>query len=163
MLGYDEKQSAADGYRNVTPSFQVLMRQSSGRFKRKRRCAIFAIILIFGLLLIGSLFLVYILDDTIYGSHPNATLIQNNKTVLFSADDSQKVSKMEHQCPKITGVGAYHKITALFGGLNEYGADVKTIELIPKVNCSIFPRLSIFYIYHDLKRSYCKQLCFFFH
>ena len=134
------------GQRSITPTFHVLIRQSSGRFsKKKRRYAICALILVLGTSLIGTLLFLFVLKDIIYGTTKNSTLTygngNNSKSVYFpNKDRLLSIHDSEYKCPNIRGVSTYNKVTALFGGLNEHDARVNTIEVIPKLNCPSFPR-----------------------
>ena len=147
MLGYDEKQSAADGYRNVTPSFQVLMRQSSGRFRKRRyRYVLIPLMLLLILTLIGSILFVYAFDDVfqvVKLTNSSSPLAENQTSIVLASIEVNNIDN--NKCPSdITGVGTYNKITALFGGVNEHGVELTSIELIPNYNCSNnFPRLVI--------------------
>ena len=49
-------------------------------------------------------------------------------------------TKSNLQCPAISGIKEQNKIVALFGGLDESGLRLNTIELLPKVSCSLLPR-----------------------
>ena len=141
----DEDEPVFEGHRNVTPSFQVLLRQSSNRFhKRRYRCVLFPLILLFIFVLTGSLLFVYVLDDVFQdGQVTNSKLppLENitNSVLGFiglNATNSQ-------QCPfNVTGVGTYNSITALLGGYNEHEVELTSIELFPSYNCSSsVPRL----------------------
>ena len=147
MICDDEDEPALGGHRNVTPSFQVLMRQSSGRFhKRRYRCVLIPLLLLLILTLIGSILFVYAFDDVfqvVKLANSSSPLAENETTIVLASIEVNTIDN--NKCPSdITGVGTYNKVTALFGGVNEHGVELTSIELIPNYNCSNnFPRLVI--------------------
>ena len=147
MICDDEDEPALGGHRNVTPSFQVLMRQSSGRFhKRRYRCVLIPLLLLLILTLIGSILFVYAFDDVfqvVKLTNSSSPLAENETTIVLASIEVNNIEN--NKCPSdITGVGTYNKVTALFGGVNEHGVELTSIELIPDYNCSNnFPRLVI--------------------
>ena len=134
---------AFDGYRNATPSFQVLIRNSTGYYyHRKRRCIIITLVLTFvaiSLIVLATLLYKFFFHDPISGTifHTNYNITnQTNDNDLFPED----LNGASYQCPRFNGIGENDQVTILFGGINEHGAHVNTIELLPKVNCSNLPR-----------------------
>ena len=144
MICDDEDEPALGGHRNVTPSFQVLMRQSSGRFhKRRYRCIFIPLMLLLILTLIGSLLFVCAFDDVfqvVKLTNSSSPLAENETTIVLASIDVNNIDN--NNCPSnIAGVGTYNKITALLGGVNEHGVEFASIEIIPNYNCSNnFPR-----------------------
>ena len=141
--------SAFNGYRNATPSFQVLIRTSAGYYThRKRRCILITLVLTFlgfTAILIATLFYTLVLHDLISITSANSSHNRINKTdfnehrrPVHTFSDS---AIHGDQCPKITKMGENDQITILFGGINEHGAHVDSIELLPNINCSSLPRL----------------------
>ena len=146
------------GYRDPTPQFQVLMRQSSKRrcCSKKLCCILFVLLSLLGILLTGALIYIFVLKDPlmIFGASHNSTVIKNNQTnnsitlltttkeSTFSVTSTTLASLKtgKNECPSITGFGNDDMVTALFGGVNENGQAVTSIELIPKRNCPSLPR-----------------------
>ena len=147
------------GYRDPTPQFNVLMRQSSRRCRcctKKRCCVVFVLLSLLGIILTGALIYIFVLNDPliIFGASNNSTVIQNNQTngsitlLTTTKEDSFSVTSTslpnltvwKKECPTITGFGNDDMVTALFGGVNENGKPVTSIELIPKLNCPNLPR-----------------------
>ena len=157
MICDDEDVPTRGGHRNVTPSFQVLMRQSSGRcHKRRYRCVLIPLMLFLILTLIGALLFVYAFDDVfqvVKLTNSSSPLTENETTVVLASIGVNTIDK--NKCPSnITGVGTYNKITALIGGVNEHGVELTTIELIPNYNCSNnFPRfvMRIFFTFQNTR------------
>ena len=133
--------SAFDGYRNATPSFQVLIRTSAGYYyHKKRQCFMITLILTFlGIvaIVITSLLYIFVFSEPVATTLPNS-----NETSLIS---TMKVScrnnySIDDKCPRITGIGEDDQVTILFGGVNEHDARINTIQLVPNINCSSLPR-----------------------
>jgi len=130
--------SAFFGQKIITPTFHVLIKQSSGRFSnKKRRYTICALILVLGTSLIGTLLFLFVLKDIIYRTTKDSTLNNANGN---NNNHPPNIHESEYKCPNIRGVSTYKKVTALFGGLNEHDAPANTIELLPKTDCPSFPR-----------------------
>ena len=161
----DEDEPTLGGHRNVTPTFQVLMRQSSGRFHKKRyRCVLIPLMLLLTLTLIGSLLFVYAFDDVfrvVKLTNSSTPLSKNETTFVLASIGVGNIGNNE--CPtNITGVGTYNKITALLGGVNEHGVELTSIELIPNYNCSKnFPRLVMRICLHFIMHFIINMLCLF--
>ena len=133
--------SAFDGYRNATPSFQVLIRTSAGYYyHRKRRCLMITLILTFlgiGAIVIATLLYIFVF------SQPHATALpKSNETSLINTIkvSSKNNNRTSNKCPNINGIGEDDQVTILFGGVNEHDARINTIELVPKINCLSLPR-----------------------
>ena len=133
--------SAFDGYRNATPSFQVLIRTSAGYYyHRKRRCI--TIILSLTFLGIGAIVIATLLYIFVFSQPYTTTLLNSNETSLINTIkvSSRNNYSISNKCPRINGIGEGDQVTILFGGVNEHDARINTIELIPKINCSSLPR-----------------------
>ena len=157
-----------DGPKDVTPQFQALIRQSSrsARWKNKK-FRILCIFLILAMVLIGLLIYFFVLKDISNGTNDisrqslrnrttqlsnifvttlsplNMKEIKITKMVKYPASTTQinrESTKSNLQCPAISGIKEQNKIVALFGGLDESGSRLNTIELLPKVSCSLLPR-----------------------
>ena len=126
---------AFEGYRNATPSFQVLIRNSTGYYyHRKRRCIIITFILTFvAISVIVSATLLYKfffhdpISGTLFHTNYNKTNQTNNNELLPG-----NLNVASYQCPRFNGIGENDQVTILFGGINEHGAHVNTIELLPQ-------------------------------
>ena len=160
MICDDEDEPALGGHRNVTPSFQVLMRQSSGRFhKRRYRCIFIPLMLLLILTLIGSLLFVCTFDNVFQAiklTNSSSPLAENETTIVLASIDVNNIDN--NNCPpNIAGVGTYNKITALLGGVNEHGVELASIEIIPNYNCSNnFPRFVMrIFLPFKIKRILC--------
>ena len=134
---------AFDGYRNATPSFQVLIRNSTGYYyHRKRRCIILTLILTF--LVISVIVSATLLYKFFFHAPISGTLFYTNYNITNQTNNSEllpgNLNGVSYQCPRFNGIGENDQFTILFGGINEHGAHVNTIELLPKVNCSNLPR-----------------------
>ena len=133
--------SAFDGYRNATPSFQVLIRTSAGYYyHRKRRCLMITLIFTFlgiGAIVIATLLYIFVFSQPHPTTLPNSNETSFMNTIKVSSKDSYSIS---NKCPRITGIGKGDQVTVLFGGVNEHGARINTIELVSKINCSSLPR-----------------------
>ena len=134
---------AFDGYRNATPSFQVLIRNSTGYYyHRKRRCIIITLILTFlgiSVIVLATFLYKFFIHDPISGSLFHTNYNKRNQT----SDNELLPGNLygaSYQCPRFNGIGENDQVTILFGGINEHGAHVNTIELLSKVNCSNLPR-----------------------
>ena len=153
--GYDSEWDHG-GYRDPTPQFHVLMRQSSRRcWSRKRCCIAFVLLSVLGILLAGALVYIFLLNDPfmIFGGSHNLAVIQNNQTndsiilsttiketsIFVTTSLVSNLPNWKTGCPTISGND--DTVTALFGGVNENGQPVTSIELIPKRKCPILPRL----------------------
>ena len=157
-----------DGPKDVTPQFQALIRQSSrsARWKNKK-FHMLCVLLILLIVLIGILIYYFVLKDIINGtknisrqSPSNTTTLLSNtfistlsplnikkknitKIVRFPSSTTRitpESTKSNLQCPTISGFKQQNKIVALFGGLDETGSRLNTIELLPKASCSLLPR-----------------------
>ena len=134
---------AFDGYRNATPSFQVLIRNSTGYYyHRKRRCIMITLIVTFAVIsvivsatLLYKFFFHHPMSGTLFHTNYNKTN-QTNHNELIPGN----LNVASYHCPTFNGIGESDQVTILFGGINEHGAHVNTIELLPKVNCSNLPR-----------------------
>ena len=160
MICDDEDEPALGGHRNVTPSFQVLMRQSSGRFhKRRYRCIFISLMVLLILTLIGSLLFVCTFDNVfqvIKLTNSSSPLAENETTIVLASIGVNNIDN--NNCPSnIAGVGTYNKITALLGGVNEHGVELASIEIIPNYNCSNnFPRFVMrIFLPFKIKRILC--------
>ena len=177
-----------DGPKDITPQFQALIRQSSrsARWKNKK-FLILGVFLILAIVLIGILVYFFVLKGILNRTTNNSRKFSSNTTtqlsnifistlspmnikeknitkiVKFPASTTHiapEPTKSDIQCQTISGFKQQNKIVALFGGFDESGSRLNTIELLPKVSCSLLPRFICLKIFTKLVSGIIVTLYF---